>query len=221
MANNHQPNSLNNPHHPIQQADYIQNPSSIGSSNQQPNDLYQAKKPDWLDGYGQLVDERHRDGWSCYLVTIMFTQLPGAREVVLDRMKDEIQRVYSTLVTDVHRKPRTAPSDQLPVLIGAFDLPVYKRDRSTAPLVRCNDGLHFHALVLIPPTSRLKGSLVDYFHDKERIFIRRDKPIQRIQVEPVTHDPARVTDYALKTISKRRLSYDDSLLVLPRVRSEL
>jgi hypothetical protein len=67
---------------------------------------------------------------------------------------DELQRVYSTLVTRVYRKPRTASPDELPVLIGAADLPVYKRDRGSSPLVPCNGGRHFHALLLLLPRAR-------------------------------------------------------------------
>src|SRR3984957_18309091 len=108
-------------------------------------------KADLVDGYTQLVTDRVRAGWSCSLVTFLFSQLPGPRTAVINRMKDEVQRVYSTLLTRVHRKPRTASTDDLPVLIGAVDLPVYKRDRTSGPTVLCNGGLHVHALLLIPP----------------------------------------------------------------------
>jgi hypothetical protein len=103
---------------------------------------------DLVDGYTRLVTDRINDGWSCHLMTILFSQLPGPRGAVIDRMKDEVQRVYSTLLTRVHRKPRTVSTDKLPILVGAVDLPVYKRDRSSAPTVFCNGGLHFHALVI-------------------------------------------------------------------------
>jgi hypothetical protein len=61
-----------------------------------------------VDGYTKLVTDRVRAGWSCNLVTFLFTQLPGPRTIVISRMKDEVQRVYSMLLTRVHRKPRTA-----------------------------------------------------------------------------------------------------------------
>jgi hypothetical protein len=108
-----------------------------------------------------MVTDRVRAGWSCSLVTFLFSQLPGPRTTVISRMKDEVHRIYSTLLTRVHRKPRTASTDELPVLIGAMDLPVHKRDKASGPMVLCNGGLHVHALMLMPPTSRLKGSLAD------------------------------------------------------------
>ena len=58
---------------------------------------------------------------------------------------------------------------------GVFDLRVYKRDRASAPMVLCNGGLHFPALVLLPPRSRLKGTLVEHFEDW-RSPIRRPGP---------------------------------------------
>lgn len=178
-------------------------------------------EPDWLAGYSQIVSDRVRDGWSCYLVTFLFDQLPGSPAIVMAQMKDQVQRVYSTLVTRVHRKPKTASVDELPVLVGFLDRPVYKRDRVTAPSSRCNDGLHFHALILLPPSSRLKGSLVDHFRENERLYVRPGTSIQRIHVEAAISDHDRVVDYALKTIRKGRLSYEDAVMVLPRARSEL
>jgi hypothetical protein len=74
-------------------------------------------KADLVDGYTQLVTDKIKAGWSCHLVTILFSQLPGTRSTIISYMKDEVQRVYSTLLTRVHRKPRTASTDELPVLI--------------------------------------------------------------------------------------------------------
>jgi hypothetical protein len=175
----------------------------------------------WVDGYTRLITDRIHDGWSAHLLTILFHQLPGPRSAVLDRMKDEVQRVYSTLLTRVHRKPRTAPTDVLPVLVGVADLPVYKRNRTTAPMVSCNDGLHFHALALMPPASRLKGSLADHFETNFDLYTGHGNSVQRIDVRPIVDGHRRVVDYVFKTVLNGRLSYDDAVLVLPRAREEL
>jgi hypothetical protein len=174
-----------------------------------------------LDGYTQLITDRVRAGWSCYLVTIMFSQLPGTRSSIISRMKDEVHRIYSTLLTRVHRKPRTASADELPVLIGAVDLPVYKRDKASGPMVLCNGGLHVHALLLVPPASRLKGSLTDHFREKPELYVGPGGSIHRSHVRPIVEDHRRVVDYVLKTILNGRLSYDEAMLVLPRSRGEL
>jgi hypothetical protein len=178
-------------------------------------------KADLVDGYTQLVSDRVRAGWSCHLVTFLFSQLSGTRSTIISCMKDEVQRVYSTLLTRVHRKPRTASTDELPVLIGAVDLTVYKRDKASGPMVLCNGGLHVHALLLMPPVSRLKESLADHFREKRELYAGSGKSVQRIDVRPVVGDHGRVVDYVLKTVLNGRLSYDDAALVLPRSRGEL
>jgi hypothetical protein len=172
-----------------------------------------------VDGYTQLVTDRVHAGWTCHLITILFSRLPGPRGTIIGRMRDAVQRVYSTLVTRVHRKPKTALADELPVLLGAIDLPVYKRDRSSAPKVFCNGGHHYHGILLMPPVSRLKESVIDHFGAKMNLYA--GETIQRIDVRPVVGDHRRVVDYVLKTVLNGRLTYDDAMLVLPRVRGEL
>jgi hypothetical protein len=227
IANNHR---LHNPIND-QPADGIQlaiNPQETPSTNRRTSiqsdywsPIGSQAKADLVDGYTQLVSDRVRAGRSCHLVTILFSRLPGPRSAVISRMKDEVQRVYSTLLTRVHRKPRTASTDELPLLIGVMDLPVYKRDRASGPMVLCNGGLHVHALMLMPPASRLKESLADHFRDKPDLYAGSGRSIQRIDVRPVVSDHGRVVDYVLKTVLNGRLSYDEAVLVLPRSRGEL
>jgi hypothetical protein len=174
-----------------------------------------------LNGYTQLVTDRVKQGWSCYLVTVLFSQFPGSRSVVIGRMKHEVQRVYSTLITRVHRKPRTASPDELPILIGAADLPVHKSNRSSTPIVRCNDGLHFHALVLIPDGSRLREPLQDHIQANASLYYGSNGAISKIDVRPVIDGYERVVDYVFKTIKRGRVSYDEGVLILPRARDEL
>jgi hypothetical protein len=174
-----------------------------------------------VQGYTQMVTDRIEQGCTCNLVTFLFSQLPGSRPAVISQMKDEIQRVYSTLVTRVHRKPRTASPDELPFLIAVADLPVYKHDRSSSPLVSCNGGLHFHALLLVPPASRLEERVDDHFQHNDGLYRRRQRTIQSIHIRPVTDCYERVVDYVFKIVLRGRLSYDEALLVLPRAREEL
>jgi hypothetical protein len=172
-------------------------------------------------GYTQLITDRVQVGWTYDLVTILFCPLTGARSSVISKMTDEVQRVYSTLVTRVHRKPKTAPNDELPVFVGAADLPVYKRDRSAIIPVFCNGGLHFHLLVLIPPGSRLKEPLAEHLEKNRDLYSGNGTSIQRIQVEAATRVGSRLVDYVLKTILSGRLSYDEAVVVFPRARAEL
>jgi len=178
-------------------------------------------KADLVLGYTQLVTDKIKAGWSCHLVTILFSQLPGTRSTIISYMRDEVQRLYSTLLTRVHRKPRTASTDELPVMISVMDLPVHKRDRASGPMVLCNGGLHVHALMLMAPASRLKESLADHFREKRDLYVGPGRSAIRIHVEPVVVDHERVVDYVLKTVLNGRISYDEAVLVLPRSRGEL
>jgi hypothetical protein len=175
--------------------------------------------PDWISGQGRLgggihktVTDRVRSGWSCNLVTFLFSQLLGPRSAVISRMKDEVQRVYSTLLTRVHRKPRTASADELPVLIGVMDLPVHKHNKASGPMVLCNGGLHVHALLLMPPTSRLKGSLADHFLEKRDLYVGPGKPTVRIDVRPVVEDHAQASRIALTGFSPTSVSVMAALI---------
>lgn len=162
-----------------------------------------------------MVTDRIDDGWTGHLVTFLFSQLPGTRSAVINQMKDEIQRVYSTLVTRGHRKPRTASPDELPVMIAAADLPVYKRDRSSSPAVPWNGGLHFHAVLLIPPRSRLNGFVEEHFRSNQAMYCGKRRTVSAIHVRPVTGDHGRVVDYVLKTALRGSVSYDEGVLLLP------
>jgi hypothetical protein len=174
-----------------------------------------------VTGYTRLVTDRVDAGWTCHLVTVTFRQLPGPRGAVIQAMKDELERVYSTFLTRTHRKPRTASPDELPILIGAADLDVYKRQKKTSPLVRCNGGLHFHNLLLVPPGSRLNSPVEEHFRDHEEMYLGKRRLITHLDVRPVMEGHERVVDYVFKTILRGRVSYDEGVLVLPKARGEL
>lgn len=227
IANDHQPhNSINNQlDDGIQPTINLSETSSANRRNSIRSDYWSPigsrAKAGLVDGYTQLVTDRVRAGWSCNLVTFMFSQLPGPRPAVIDRMKDEVHRIYSTLLTRVHRKPKTVATDELPVLIGAVDLNVHKHNKLSGPIVLCNGGLHVHALMLMPPTSRLKESLADHFRDKRSLYVGFGSSCQRIHVGRVVDTHERVVNYVLKTVLNGRLSYDDAVVLLPRSRGEL
>ncbi len=45
-----------------------------------------------VQGYTEMVTDRIDKGWTCNLVTFLFSQLK--RSAIVGQMKDEIQRVY-------------------------------------------------------------------------------------------------------------------------------
>jgi hypothetical protein len=154
-------------------------------------------------------------------MTLSFFQLPGPRGAIIQAMKDELQRVYSTFVTRTIRKPRTASSDELPILIGVADLRVYKRDPKSSPLVLCNGGLHFHGLLIVPPETRLGLPVEEHFRDYQDMYLGKRRLIQEVDIRPVTETHKRMVDYVFKTILRGRVSYDEGILLLPRARDEL
>jgi hypothetical protein len=174
-----------------------------------------------VGGFGRLVIDRMKDGWSCHFITFPFVQLPGPRGAVIQAMKGELQRVYSTFVTRTHRKPRTTPADELPFLIGAADLQVYKKDPTSSPLILCNGGLHFHGLLMVPPDTRLAAPVEEHFREYQDMYVGRRRLITKLDVRPVTETHEVAVDYVFKTILRGRVSYDDGVLVLPRTRDEI
>jgi hypothetical protein len=177
---------------------------------------------DLINGYADLVEQRVQDGWQPHLITFMFNQLPGSRSSVIKQTRDEIERVYATLVTRVVRKPRSPKSaDRLPVLIGFADLPVPKRERRQLREITLNDGLHYHGILLMPARSRLRTGLAFHFMKYHRLYVGNGSRLDRLHVLKIKTDPGYVVRYALKALEKGRLPYDDCVLVLPKSVTEL
>jgi hypothetical protein len=210
-----------------EQSSIAADPKDISTGSNPRSQHYDAicrvdpKNRQLVNGYAQVVIDRVSNGWSCHLMTALFSQLSVKRNEVIHRMMDELHRVYSTLVTRIHRKPRTASPDELPILIAAADLPVYKRDRDSSPRVRCNGGLHFHALLLVPPTTRLGIPVEEHLRANEAMYLGKQGLIEKIDVRQVRDSYERVVDYVFKTILRGRVSYDEGILLLPRARQEL
>jgi hypothetical protein len=173
-----------------------------------------------IKAYDALVQSKIDAGWLAYLTTFTFGPLPGKHSAKLTQMKREIERVYSILLPRVVRYPNSKCDK--PVLIGMADLPVPKRKKKSAVVhVVINDGLHFHAILLLPPRSRLKTSVEEHFYEHSNMYLGDRKLIDRIDFQPIsTESSEKVTDYVFKA-TKRGLSYDDHILILPKAFSEM
>ena len=183
--------------------------------------------------FGKWVEEYDSKGWDSHLLTFMFNPLSGGQDAIIRQMSREVERVYSTLLTRVIRNPRSPKvQGSLPKLIGFPDLPVFKYTKASNHDVTINDGLHYHAIVLLPPKSRLKECLEQHVERHKAVYLgkiktvkergqfrskRASPKIQRIDVQPTTHTPKTHTEYALKALDK--LPYDH-LLILPKSQSE-
>src|SRR4051812_43549703 len=112
---------------------------------------------DLIEAYGSWVEEKVEEGWDVYIPTFVFHPLPGSPATMKAIMQREVERVYATLLTRVVRYPNSPGSaGKLPIWIVLPDYPVPKHDKKSLREVTLNDGLHLHALGLIPPNSRLR-----------------------------------------------------------------
>jgi hypothetical protein len=156
--------------------------------------------------------------WTPYLMTFMFNSQIGRRPVILANMTDELDRLYSTLVTRVLRNPHS-PSQRpfRPILIVIPDLPVAKRNKTRLMPIRHNDGLHFHGILLISPYSRLKEDVVTHFKRHEHIYVKNR--LSQLHIEPITSDLAHVIDYVFKSVKRRRFEFTD-IVIFPKSSGE-
>jgi hypothetical protein len=165
---------------------------------------------DWTQS---LIDA----GWSPYLLTFMFSPLPGNQNSKIHQMRREVEKFYSKLLTRVVRRPNS--SCDKPVLFAFVDLPVAKKDKISTIDAVVNDGLHFHAIVLIPPNSRLSVPLDLHIASLSQVYLGDRRKLDHIDVKPFyTEKSFRVVDYALKAL-KKKLDYDD-FLIFPKASSE-
>jgi hypothetical protein len=84
--------------------------------------------------------------------------------------------------------------------------------------VKINDGLHVHGVMLIRIDTRLRRTLNMHLAQDSKYYpeyVRDDRPLRRIHVEPIRSFGGDVTDYALKSL-KWKLPDLDNVLVFPR-----
>jgi hypothetical protein len=180
-------------------------------------DFTLEKQNSIVEGYNRLVEEKMKEGWNASLVTFMFGPLFGSHTSIVERMKKSIVELYSRFLTRVVRRPNAKCNK--PILICMADRPVPKFRKTSIRAAVVNGGIHCHGILLIPPKSRLKTTVREHFLENERIYLMNS--IDHIDVEPiVTQSAEKVTDYVFKSW-RRGLSYNQHVLILPKVFSEL
>ena len=104
-----------------------------------------------LEAIGGWVQRRIIDGDLPYFLTFQFRPLRGNHIAVIAQMQDEIVRCYATTLRCAYRHPAKLSVLQLPLLVCAPDLPVWKREAERRLRdFTANDGLHYHAIALFP-----------------------------------------------------------------------
>lgn len=170
--------------------------------------------------YASWAERLVAEGWHPYLLTFMFKPLPGSSAAVAYQMEREVERVYATLLTRIVRKPARTPLDRLPVWFCCHDRPVYKHAKISLADAVVNGGAHTHATAFLPPWSRLGEGLGDHFDEHERLYLRPECPLVRIDCVPVVRRVGYVVGYARKEVGRSALGQDASF-VLPRAAQEI
>jgi hypothetical protein len=175
---------------------------------------------DQITGYATMVNQKLDEGWTGHLMGFMFNQLRGGIRTMNHRMQIQIENVYASLITRMHRRPH-ASNIVHPVLIACPDFPVAKTEKKSLSEVITNDGLHYHGVILVPPgSSRLRVSLQQHFTDNQSHYLR-DQILNRIDVRPIDRNIEHLTDYALKGLKTNRLPGNETLLILPKTYREI
>jgi hypothetical protein len=156
-------------------------------------------------GYGRMVTERLEEGWEGYLITFMFKSLRGSPASVMRQMEREVERVYATLLPRIIREPGKHPISELPLWVVCPDFPVPKHSKKNLRDVTINGGSHMQGSALIPPWNRMNCGLDEHFEQSQSLYVRPEHSLARVHAVPITSNPAYVTEYALKSISRRRL----------------
>jgi hypothetical protein len=172
-----------------------------------------------VKGYMKMLQDYVDKKWDPYLMSFMFSQLPGKPQSIIDQMKRELEHAYGKLVIQFDRYPRSPNRNHLrPVLLLFPDLPVPKANKHSVLDLSINDGLHYHAIALTPPYSRFKSTLDAYFTEAGEHYI--NDRLEQIDVEPIKDNPQYVVDYIAKTFKRGLVAYDD-IVMLPKHVTEL
>lgn len=182
-----------------------------------------------VQGYSQLIREKMDEGKRAYFLNFMFNQLPGSSQTQMGIMKQEVERVHSILTHHIVRRPNADNWAHLrPIFIGSHDLPVFKWKRGgLGGLDVANDGLHFNAVALLPPSShpvwpdwfqyeiwgpqsRLKVPLDVHFRERGKFYL--NDRLARIHTTLITEGT--MADYTLKAVKHGRVSVDSVLVLI-------
>jgi len=177
--------------------------------------------PSQLEAYGKWIEEMVVEGWDAYYTNFMFRHISGSPAKRFAIMRNEVERIYSTIVSRVERKP-TSPKRQryLPRFIGCEDRQVPKFNKALSRLVAVNDGAHLNGVFLFPLTSRLRKHPIDLIGDNEKYYIREGGPLYRIHLTPLHVTIHKAVDYTFKSI-KRGWVREDDIIILPKSLGEV
>lgn len=168
--------------------------------------------------YGDFARQLIEAGWICWFVTFQNVPMPGGERTLINEMLTSVDGWYRLLLPRLFRDPRNTPAIKLPLMIAVPDVPVHKRDKAPR-LSYINEGIHAHALLLLPPTGCRTYNLVSLLTSTADLSRRRCQ-LLTVKAEPLRKTPEVAADYVLKQLNHRRYDADD-IWIFPRAGSEL
>jgi hypothetical protein len=176
-----------------------------------------------VHAFGDWIIQEVLDGRIPYYINIMFDPLERLTPVIT-QMTNAVYAskgsFYGKLCTRFDKHPgRKSRHRFLPHAFLFYDLPVFKCGKKQSLRdVKINGGVHLNGVMTIPSQSRMKDEFSRHMRENRALYTQHG--IRRIHVEPLTHDPHRVADYAMKTLKTGRIDWDTTV-ILPRSYSEL
>jgi hypothetical protein len=186
-------------------------------------ELNRQEREELIAGYADLIEE-HMFGRVAHYITFMFNSSPGKRDTKIGIMEKDVRRAFGLLLRSIVRKPESVNwQPSRPIIIGAPDLPVIKREKQHIRNFIVNEGLHYNAICLTPaihgegtqwthavaPRSRLKTSLEEHFRLQQNMY--QTEYLYRVHATPIKEGT--MADYTLKTFKKGYISGDDILVL--------
>ncbi len=173
---------------------------------------------DEIDACGDMIANHIEDGWTPYLLTLMFWPIPGNAAYRFEVMKDETTRAYSIFVKRAGRHFRSSESRaKMSRWFMLPDFPIFKYEKQRLSVVTINDGQHIQGIKLFHPEHRLKKSPTYEFKDERHRYIWPDRRLKLIDAKLIDQTPHKAVDYICKALKTGRASRDQ-LFILPNDR---
>lgn len=134
------------------------------------------------------INDQVARGYEPYLVTFPFAQLRGGEMARLDQMKKRVEEFRDRVCARTYRYPgKPVNKDWPPIMVVVPETSwANAATMKEVRLARPNDGLHIHAILLIPPGNRFKPNFLQAFEEKKRSLYLQQRDILRdIHVKPI------------------------------------
>src|SRR5580698_2410044 len=153
------------------------------------------RKHSLLQAYGLWVADHMAHGYRGYLLTFMFSQIPGSDASRMLEMRKHLGWFYGRLAkASVPKASSSKWSSFLPKAVLAPDLPVPKHTKVELRDVTVNNGLHWHGIFLVTPLApKMQDAL--YLHIEKNRGKYIFGSLRTIDVKPIAFAPEYLTGY--------------------------